>query len=107
VSSPCVHIKVHRPRRAISPRITKRRRKVSASDQQYGDLTIHKHGLSDVIGVMARNDVIHIQHCSSPVEGLPAKHATESAVVLFADLSDDGVHCPAVEVVVAQDFERH
>lgn len=63
--------------------------------------TVHEYRLGDVVSVVTGDDMIHVQHCSSPVQSLSAKHAAESAVVLFADLGDDCVHCPAVEVVVA------
>lgn len=51
--------------------------------------------------------MVNLEHRSPPIEGLPTENATERAVVLFSDLSDDGVHGPAVKLVVRQDFERH
>lgn len=101
MSSPCVHIKVHRPRRAISPRITKGEESASNDRRCCTTPTVHKHSLGNIVSVMTRDDVVYIQHRSSPVKGLSAEHATEGAVVLFADLGDDCVHRPAVEVVVA------
>jgi len=54
---------------------------------------------------VARNDVGDAEGGGAPVQGLPAEHAAVGAVSLFADLGDDLVHGPAVELVVADDLE--
>lgn len=61
VSSPCVQIRVHRPRRAISPRMTDLDvSKVEIWQSTIGTLTVHKHSLRNIVRIVSRNDVIYI-----------------------------------------------
>lgn len=55
---------------------------------------------------MSGNNVVDGEGRGAAVEGLTAKDAAEGAVVLAADLCDNGVHGPAVQLVVAEDLER-
>src|ERR1700752_1107191 len=100
VSSPCVQIAVHRPSRAMSPRMTGYDR---GGDNElsvgYGDKrmegcgrTVHEDGLCDVVRVVAGHNMIHAEGSSAAIEGLPAEDAAECAVILLSDRGDDAVH---------------
>ena len=108
VSSPCVQIAVHRPSRAMSPRMT-----AHGCDLMlvFGGLrdnrTVHEHRLGDVVRIVARNDMIHAKRGRATVERLPAEDTTERAVVFLSDGRDDAVHRPSVEFVIGKDLERH
>jgi hypothetical protein len=52
------------------------------------------------------DDVVDGKAGGAAVERLSAEDAAESAVVLAADLADDSVHRPAVELAVREDRER-
>lgn len=56
---------------------------------------------------MACNDVLDAQTGSTTIESLPSEDTAVSAVALLPDLGDDLVHCPAVELVVADYGEWH
>lgn len=47
---------------------------------------------------MTRYDLVRLQEGGAPVQRLPAENATEGAVVGLADVCDDFIHCPVVEV---------
>lgn len=64
----------------------------------------HKHMLEKTL--LACADLVHLQHHGSSVQRLPAKHTTESAVVLQAHLLHDGVHRPAVQLFIRHDLQR-
>lgn len=107
VSSPCVHIDVQRPSRAMSPRMTAAS---SVSCQSvYGGVahTVHEYGLRDVVSIVTGDYMVDVQHRSTSVQGLTSEYATERAVVLLPDLGDNGVHSPAIELVVRQYLQRH
>lgn len=70
-------------------------------------LTIHQHRLCNIIRIMSRHDMIHIEGRCSSVQRLSPEHATESAIVLFSYCRDDSIHCPPVELVIGEDLERH
>ncbi len=88
---------VHRPRRAMSPRMTgtwdvnKRVRKMLEEI-----VTVHQDRLSNIVSVVPCDYVVHIQDCCASVEGLSPKDATEGAVVLLANLSNNCVHRPPI-----------
>lgn len=42
---------------------------------------VHDDGLGNVVSVMPRNQLVHPQQLSTPVQGLPAEHTAECAVV--------------------------
>ena len=106
VSSPCVHIDVQRPSRAMSPRMT-----VASSvscQSVYGGVahTVHEYSLRDIVSIVTGDYMVNVQHRSTSIQGLTSEYATERAVVLLPDLGDNGVHSPAVELVVAEDLQR-
>lgn len=70
-------------------------------------LTIHQDGFRDVVCIMTRDYMIHIEHGSSSVQCLSAEYPAKSAIVLLSDLRDDGIHRPSIQFVVREDFERH
>lgn len=68
VSSPWVHISVHLPSLAISPRITNE----SQLDLEYTRIgsterTIHQDSLSDIICIMTSHDMVYVQHSGASV----------------------------------------
>ena len=107
VSSPCVQIAVHRPSRAMSPRMTVHECRVLPHVRARKKRTVHEHRLGDVVCIVARNDVIHAKRGSTAVERLPAEYTTERTVVFLSDGRDDAVHRPSVQFVIGKDLERH
>ena len=69
--------------------------------------TVHEDRLCDVICVVARNNVVDAQRRSAPVQSLPPEHATERAVIAFANRLDYAVHSPSVEFIVGEDLQRY
>src|ERR1700728_3107888 len=109
VSSPSVHINVHRPSRAISPLMTcfKSPENQIATIEMAYRLTVHEHSFCYIICIMPRYDVIYSQRRSASIQRLSTEYTTERAIILLANLRNDGVHCPAVELVIRKDFERN
>jgi hypothetical protein len=69
--------------------------------------TVHEDCLGDVICVVARDDVVNAKHRRSAIKGLPSENTTECAVVLSANLRNDGVHSPSVQLIVGKDLQWH
>jgi hypothetical protein len=63
---------------------------------------VEQHSLCNVVGVVAGADGVHLQQHGPAVQRLAPEHAAERAVVLVADFADDGVHAPAVQLLVGQ-----
>lgn len=95
-------MRVQRPSRAISPRMTTRA-PVSAY-RQHGwvilELTVHQYCFGDVISVVSSYDVVHVQASGTTVKSLSSKDATESAVVFPPNFLNDSVHSPSVKLIV-------
>lgn len=106
VSSPCVQMEVHLPSRAMSPRMT-RSLLAHRPATMWKIQTIHENGLRDVVSIVTSDYVVDVQYSGAPVQGLSSEDAAECAVILLANLSNDGVHCPPIEFVVRQNLQRH
>lgn len=65
VSSPCVHIRVHRPSLAISPLMTISR--INRGHRADLVLTVHQYCLCNVICIVASDNMVDIQACCTPV----------------------------------------
>ena len=58
--------------------------------------TVHQDSFRDIICIMTRHDMIHVQHRSPTIECLSSEHSTKCAVIFPAYLGYDSVHCPSV-----------
>lgn len=68
---------------------------------------VHYHRFRDVIGIMAGGDAIHLQLLGTAVQRLPTKHPTECAIIRAANFAHYPIHCPAIQLLVRQYFQRH
>ena len=51
--------------------------------------------------------MIYVEHGGASVQCLSTEDTTECTVVLLADLSNDSVHRPSIQLLVREDLERH
>lgn len=54
---------------------------------------------------MPRNNVVDTELGCTAIESLSPENSAESTVVLLPYLTDNLVHCPAVQLVVREDLE--
>ena len=66
---------------------------------------VHVHGLSDVVGVMSRQDFVSSYFHSTSIESLSSENATESAVISQPNDFDDFIHSPPIKFFVRHDGE--
>ena len=62
--------------------------------------TIHEHRLRNIICIVPGHDVVDIKHGGPAIERLPSEDTAEGTVVLLADLRDNAVHSPSIELIV-------
>lgn len=70
-------------------------------------LTIHQHRLRNIIRVVSRDHMPNPQPTRTPIQRLPPKHAAISAIPLLPHLLDNLIHCPAIQLGVAQNRKLH